>query len=91
MELAVLTSNGQVTLPVAIRKKLGLKNGDKVMFLVEGPDVRIVNSSFLALEKIQEAFKGEAERLGIQDEQDVVDMVKEVRREIFRARYANKD
>ena len=29
MELAKVTSKGQVTIPVAIRKKLGIKNGDK--------------------------------------------------------------
>ena len=91
MELAKLTSKGQITLPVAIRKKLNLKQGDKVMFLEEGPNVRIVNSSFQALEKIQGTFSGEAERLGLQNEQDVVDMVKEVRRELFREWYADND
>jgi hypothetical protein len=34
-----------------------------------------------ALKDVQDAFRGEAERLGLKDEQDVVDMIKEVRRE----------
>ena len=29
MELAKVTSKGQVTIPIEIRKKLGIKNGDK--------------------------------------------------------------
>jgi len=39
------------------------------------------NTSISALIDAQKAFAGEAERLGLRTEQDVVDMVKEVRRE----------
>ena len=77
MELAKLTSKGQLTVPVAIRKKLALKEGDKVVFLSDDEGIRIVNASTLALENVQKAFAGEAERLNLQTEQDVVDMVKE--------------
>ena len=35
----------------------------------------------IALEKIQEEFKGEAERLGLETEEDVVKMIKEFRKE----------
>lgn len=34
-----------------------------------------------ALRKAQKVFEGLAEKLGLKDEQDVVDMVKEIRRE----------
>ena len=91
MELAKLTSKGQLTVPVAIRKKLRLKEGDKVVFLADDEGIRIGNASLLALEKAQIAFAGEAERLGLKTEQDVVDMVKEVRKEMNRERYANPD
>ena len=30
MELAKVTSKGQITIPIEIRKKLGIKNGDKI-------------------------------------------------------------
>ena len=33
MELAKVTSKGQVTIPIEIRKKLGIKNGDKILFV----------------------------------------------------------
>ena len=91
MELAKLTSKGQLTVPVAIRKKLHLKEGDKVVFFADGDGIRIVNASLLALEKAQMAFAGEAERLGLKTEQDIVDMVKEVRKEMNQERYANPD
>jgi AbrB family looped-hinge helix DNA binding protein len=41
-----LTERGQVTLPVEIRKRLGVKPKDKVTFEVEGDDIRIVPSRF---------------------------------------------
>lgn len=84
MELAKLTSKGQITVPVAIRKKLALKEGDKIVFLSDDNGIRIANASTLALEKAQQAFAGEAERLNLQTEQDVVDMVKEIRKELNR-------
>jgi antitoxin PrlF len=41
MASAALTSKGQITIPVEIRKKLGLKTGDRVQF-VEGANGEIV-------------------------------------------------
>ena len=45
--------------------------------------VAIENASMIALKNAQNAFAGEAERLGLETEQGVVDMVKEVRREMW--------
>ena len=81
MELAKVTSKGQVTIPVEIRKKLGIREGDKVLFMEEGNKIVIMNSTMVALKEAQEAFSGEASRAGLRDEQDVVDMIKEMRRE----------
>ena len=33
MNLAKLSANGQITVPVEIRRALGLKEGDKVLFI----------------------------------------------------------
>ena len=82
MELAKVMSKGQVTIPVNIRKRLNLKEGDKVIFLEKDGKILIANSAMVALSQVQEEFAGEAERLGLKNEQDVVDLVKEVRREI---------
>jgi len=66
MEIAKITSKGQVTIPIDIRRKLGVKEGD---------------ASMEALRKAQAAFAGEAQRVGLKDENDVVAMIKELRRE----------
>ena len=81
MELAKVTSKGQVTIPVEIRRKLGIKNGDKVLFIEESGRVYMMNSSMDALREAQRAFAGEAERVGVEDDDDVMAMIKELREE----------
>ena len=81
MELAKITSKDQITTPIAIRRLLGVREGDKVLFAEEEGKVIIMNASANALWKAQKAFEGAAEELGIRDEQDIVNMVKEVRAE----------
>lgn len=80
MELAKITTRGQITLPLEIRKKLKVGEGDKVVFFEENGRIVVENAAKLAFAQIREDFKGEAERPGLKTEQDVVDMVKEVRR-----------
>ena len=82
MELAKVTSKGQITIPIEIRRKLGLKEGDKVLFIEEGDKIMIMNSTLIALQKAQEAFAGEAEAAGLQNEEDVICMINEIRKEI---------
>lgn len=81
MELAKVTSKGQITIPIEIRKKLGIKEGSKVLFLEEAGRIYLANSSMEALREAQAAFAGEADRLGLETEEDVMAMVKEIRRE----------
>jgi AbrB family looped-hinge helix DNA binding protein len=91
MELAKITMRGQITIPIEIRKRLGVRDGDKVIFLEENGRVIMENASMIALKNAQTAFAGEAERLGLQTEQDVVDLVKEVRREVWEEKHARND
>ena len=81
MEVAKVTSKGQITIPIDIRRKLGIKEGSKVLFIEDTGRIYIANSSMEALREAQEAFRGEAERVGLQSEEDVVDMIKEIREE----------
>jgi AbrB family looped-hinge helix DNA binding protein len=81
MELAKVTSKGQITLPVNIRRKLGVKEGDKILFIEEAGKVYILNASMEALKKAQAAFAEEAERVGLKDEDDIVAMIKQLQQE----------
>lgn len=80
MELAKVTTKGQVTIPKSIRDLLDLKEGSKIIFIKKGNDIIIQNSAMIALEKIQNAFNGEAERLNLETEDDVVELIKEFRK-----------
>ncbi len=81
MDVAKVTSKGQITIPIDIRRKLGVKEGDKILFLEEAGRVILMNSSMEALRKAQAAFAGAAEEAGLDDEDDVAAMVAQLRRE----------
>lgn len=79
---AKVMSKGQITIPVEIRKQLDLKPGDYVTFIISQEGlVRLTPSFVNGLEKLQEAMKGEAEKVGLYTEEDVVNLIKEMRRE----------
>jgi len=79
MELAKITSKGQVTIPVDIRKKYGLTEGSKVLFLEEGNRVYLMNSTMMALAELQQSFAGAAAEAGLTCEEDVIQMMKDYR------------
>jgi len=80
MELAKLSSNGQITVPIAIRKKLNANPGDKILFYQNAAgEIVVDNASSQALMKAQRAFAGLAEELGVKDEEDVQKLVDELR------------
>lgn len=83
VDVARVSSKGQVTIPIGIRKKLGLKEGDKVIFAEKGQDVVLINSNRLAFAEFQKDMAGEASRAGITSEQDVVDLVREARAKLW--------
>ncbi len=82
MDIAKVSSKGQVTIPVEIRRKLGLKEGGKVIFLEKGNEVILINSNQLAFAEFQKEMMGEAEKAGVTSEEDVVDLVREARRKL---------
>jgi len=80
MELAKVTSKGQITIPLMIRDMLKLKTGDKVFFAENKGRVYITNASQMTLSNIQAQMEGEAEKAGFQTEDDVVSYIKELRK-----------
>lgn len=78
---AKVMAKGQVTIPKDVRDVLGVTNGDRVTFIVEGNTVRIVNSAIYAMQMLQQEMAGEAERTGLDSEDSVMTLVKELRNE----------
>ncbi|MDO4547837.1 MAG: AbrB/MazE/SpoVT family DNA-binding domain-containing protein [Clostridia bacterium] len=81
MELAKITSKGQITLPIGIRRALKLKDGDKIAFIEQNGQYVLANPTMLAIKQLQDAFDGFAEENGLTTEDDVVALVKELRGE----------
>ena len=80
MEVARVTSKGQVTIPRDIRVKMDLKKGDKILFFEENGKYFLQNSASIALKKIQDIMKGEAERAGFNNPDDVINYIKSRRK-----------
>ncbi len=79
IESAKIMPKGQITIPKDIREILGVDCGDRVTFVVEGNNVRIVNSAIYAMQVIQTKMAGEAERVGLTDDEKVMDLIREIR------------
>ncbi len=80
MNLAKVSANGQITLPVEIRRLLGLKSGDKVLFFQkQDGEIVLSNASAKAIRKAQAAFAGAAEDMSVFSEDEVQALVDEVR------------
>ncbi len=79
MNLAKVSANGQVTVPVDIRRKLRLKEGDKLLFIERDGEIIINNASSTAIVRAQDAFAGAARDFGVANDEDVQGLVNEVR------------
>ena len=78
---ARVMAKGQVTIPKNVRAVLGVESGDRVTFIVDGNNVRVVNSAVYALMRLQEQMAGDAEKAGLFTEEDVANWITQSRRE----------
>lgn len=89
IEIARVTSKGQVTIPVEIRRRLKVNAGDKLVFVEDQGRIVLENSAALVFRTIQQEMRGKAARAGIKSEDDVTALVEEVRQEIWDNRNAH--
>ena len=80
MNLAKISANGQITVPVEIRRQLGLRSGDKILFFQnQNGEIVISNASAAAIRKAQAALAEAAEALGASGEEGIQALVDEAR------------
>ena len=90
MEVARITTKGQVTIPIEIRKKLNLKEGDKILFFEEeNGRVYFENMALLAFTRIQGDMAGEAQKAGFNTEKELQDYARGIRKELWEKSCAN--
>jgi AbrB family looped-hinge helix DNA binding protein len=79
---AKIMSKGQVTIPKEVRSLLKVAEGDRVTFICEGDYAIVMNANLYAMRTLQKEMRGEFERAGINGDDDIMDLVREVRAEI---------
>ena len=80
VEVAKISSQGQVTIPLEIRKALKLESGDKIAFVTnETGEFVLMNASVLTLKKAQQSFKGAAKSMNVKNEDELLQVIKENR------------
>jgi AbrB family looped-hinge helix DNA binding protein len=61
MNLARVSANGQITVPIEIRRELKLKEGDKMLFFKkDNGEIVVNNTSLVAIGEAQRAVSGSA-------------------------------
>lgn len=90
MNVAKVSTRGQITVPAEIRRMLNLRSGDKILFFQkQGGEVIMRNASAeQPIRKAQAAFVGAADMMNVRGEEDVQSLVDELRCE---TRYAHTD
>jgi len=82
MNLAKLSANGQITVPVEVRRRLRLVPGDKVLFVENANgELVVTNAALVGLEAAQRAFAGAAQDFGVTEDAGVLALIDEVREE----------
>jgi AbrB family looped-hinge helix DNA binding protein len=80
MEIAEVTSKGQITIPQGIREKLSLRKGDKVIFFEENGKIFFQNSNSVVLSTFQQSMEGAAKEAGFDGPDDVTEYIKQLRK-----------
>ena len=72
MDMATVSANGQITLPKAVRSRLGAGPGDQVAFVENEYGVMVVlRPKAMALLEAQRAFRSAAGEAGLTSEDDI--------------------
>ena len=79
---AKVMSKGQITLPIDIRKGMGLSAGDRVALIFENNRVIMMNPAIYAMETLQKEMEGAWEKAGIRSEDDIGALLKDIRMEV---------
>lgn len=82
VDSAKVMSKGQITLPKDIRDALQLSSGDRVTLVYEDGQVIMMNSAVYAMKMLNNGMNGEAQKAGLESEEDIDALIKEIRTEV---------
>lgn len=82
MDIATISSKGQITIPISVRKRLKLKSGDKVVIQEENGRFYFDNAALVAFTRVADAFDGAAAEAGFKNEDEMQAYMKDIRKEV---------
>ena len=77
-EIGTVSARGQVAIPVQMREKMHLKEGEKVLFLLAGDSLLVKKVHDLSWEEITKPLREAKKKLR---EEDVDELIHKIRRE----------
>jgi len=79
IEMGTMSSRGQIAIPSGIREQMGLKEGSKVLFFLEGSALLMKKVDSKTFEEITRPLKQIAKKHGWKEE-DIPDLVHRFRK-----------
>ncbi len=79
---AKITSKGQITIPLAVRDKMGLRAGDQVVFFEDNGRLCLANSLELAVKRANKVFANKTKQAGFETEEDMQNYMLKVRKKV---------
>ena len=83
MDIATLSSKGQITIPKAVREALGLKSGDKIVIQQEDNGrFYFDNAALVVFSRVDGDIKGVAQKADFKNEEEMQTYMKGVRKKV---------
>ena len=83
MDIATVSSKGQITIPKAVREALGIEFGDKIVIQQEDNGrFYFDNAARVVFSRVQDDFKGVAKKAGFANEEEMQGYMKGVRKKV---------
>ena len=83
MDIATLSSKGQITIPKAVREALGLEFGDKIVIQQEDNGrFYFDNAALVVFSRVADDFKGVAKKAGFANEEEMQTYMKGIRKKV---------
>ena len=79
IEIGTISARGQVAIPADIREKMHLKEGEKILFFLEGDVLMIKRVQSLSWKQITEPLREAAKNAGFRED-EVVELVHRARK-----------
>lgn len=79
IEMGTVSARGQIAIPSEIREKMHLKEGEKVLFFLEGDSLLIKKVQSMSWEEVTRPLREAAKKSGLK-ESDIPRIIEEVRK-----------